>query len=987
MLSGRCMDLTKKILLKKIIPYLSYDPVLFFYNHLYPTDPKYLRIPIRAYLHQVDLFSKLQLKRPIRILIGDEIGLGKTIETTAILRYLDIRGEIKRVLILTPKILINQWKSELRRVGVKYNEIRKILRTKIKHFEREDFKDKYYIASIDLIKRDEHKEIIKKVKWDAVVVDEAHNAGYNTQRWQLIKELTCSEEGKNRHVILLSATPHRGIVKDYLYRLYLLDPNLSEEKIKKKQLDTRNFYRLTHGSILFRRTKEIVNEIEGKKIFTNCNFYALAINPTDVEREFSHKLVYFLRNKIESIYEEERPSPTALLAVLVRKRASSSPDAAIKTFTHILEGLSERLAEEELLRVHEEKIESILGIGYEEGEIERDLDDVVEKLVKRCSNILDEADKETIKELIGLANRIKLDDSKLHAVIDLVDEYLKKGKKVIIFTEYRDTLYYIKSALKKLEDKYGKGFFETISGRDKDRFDEVKDKFEGDKCNLLIATDVASEGLNLQVASIVINYEAPWSPIKLEQRMGRVWRLGQKEDVDIYTTFMATAADIDIMQNLYGKLLAMRDALDEVKPLLGEAVKIAYRATATASEGIWKAKGLEFTEVEIKNKKEKINEYNLILASLTGQLSQYVDYLLFILSRMNEELKTKLVYPYVNPKDIKEDLTQRIATVTTSEYEEYSKKLCNIVCKLFNVESRRQAICKENNLQKVWNLIRGELEKVNAEMKSNVFFTPSIKPNNKIFLFLVKLMQNGKIVSEELVLYDVRREKIIYGIELMKYLIRLFDDFISPVLPSHSSIRTDSLNVSVGEEAKIKRECKERYRRSYDKLIEYIEKATSSGYRNISQNVYKYNIELEKIAVFIGTESEPEEIPPDIKKKIEEAAMELVMEIEKNEGRKPDDSPAKRNEHYDIYSYDPETGEERFIEVKGHAGMQVFAELTQGEFEFGKEKGEQYWLYIVFNLTKLGVKAEAKWVRYRNATETMQVLEINKAKYLLRPNE
>lgn len=985
MLSGRCMDLTNKTLLKKIIHYLSYDPVLFFYNYLYPTDPKYLRIPIRAYLHQVDLFSKLQLRRPIRILIGDEIGLGKTIETTAILRYLDIRGEIKRVLILTPKILINQWKSELRRVGVKRYEIREILRNNIKHFEREDFKDKYYIASIDLIKRDEHKEIITKVKWDAIVVDEVHNAGYNTQRWQLIKELTCSEEGKNRHVILLSATPHRGIVTDYLYRLYLLDPNLSEEKIKKKKLDTRDFYRLTHGSILFRRTKEIVNEIEGKKIFTNCNFYALAINPTDDEKEFSHKLVYFLRNKIESIYEGERPSPAALLAVLVRKRASSSPAAAIKTFTHILEGLSERLSEEEVLRGYEENIESILGIGYEEGEIEKDLDEVVEKLVKKCSNILDEADKETIKELINLANRIKLDDSKLQAVIDLVDEYLKKGKKVIIFTEYRDTLEYIKSALEKLEDKYGKGFFETISGGDKDRFDEVKDKFEGDKCNLLIATDVASEGLNLQVASIVINYEAPWSPIKLEQRMGRVWRLGQKEDVNIYTAFMATAADRDIMQNLYGKLLAMKYALDEVKPLLGEKVKIAYRATATASEGLWKAKGVEFTEVEIKNKKEKINEYRLILASLRGQLSQYVDHLLFILSRMNEELKTKLVYPYVNPKDIKEDLMQRIATVSTSEYEEYSKKLCNIVCKLFNVESRRQAICGENNPQKMWNLIRGELEKVNDEMKSSIFFTSSIKPNNKIFLFLVKLKQNGKIVLEELVLYDTMREKIIYGIELIKYLIRLFDNFITPVSLSHSSINADSLNVSIGEEAKIKRECKERYRRSYNKLIEYMGRATSNGYRNSSPNVYRYDIELEKIAVFLGTESEPEEIPPDIKKKVEEAAMELVMEIEKREGRRPDDNPAKINEHYDIYSYDPETGEERFIEVKGHAGHQVFGELSEPEFKFGEEKGDKYWLYIVYNLTTAGDKTNAQWVRYRNATRTMNVVIKEKTKYFLYP--
>jgi len=985
-LSERCIVLIdKKVLLKNVVPYLSYDPVLFFYNYLYTTDPKYLRKPIKAYLHQIDLFSKLQLRRPIRILIGDEIGLGKTIEATAILRYLDVRGEIDKILILTPKILVNQWKSELRRVGVKYRDIREILKRNIKHFARENFRERYYIASIDLIKRDEHKEIIKKAKWDAIVVDEAHNAGYTTQRWQLIKELACSEEGKNRHIILLSATPHRGNAVDYLYRLYLLDPCLSEEKIRKRKLDDRDFYRLTHGSILYRRTKELVNEIEGKKIFTNCNFYALAVQPTRDEMEFSHLLVSFLREKVASIYEEH-PSPAALLAVLVRKRASSSPDAAIKTFTHILQGLSERVPKEIVLSEYEEDIESILGIDYGEiEEIERDLDEVVEKLVKKCSNILDKSDEETIKNLIHLANKIKINDSKLQAVATLVDEYLKKGNKVIIFTEYRDTLEYLKSRFKQLEDKYGKGFFETISGGDKDRFEDVKDKFEGDKCNLLIATDVASEGLNLQVANIVINYEAPWSPIKLEQRMGRVWRLGQKQDVNIYTAFMATPADIDIMQNLYGKLLAMKDALDEVKPLLGETVQIAYRATATASEGLWKARGMEFTEVEVKGKKEKVNEFRLILASLKGELSQYVETLLHLLSRMNEELAKKSIFPYVNPKEIKEDLIRRLSTTSTEKYEEYSKKLCNIICDVFKVERRRRDICNRSNPQKIWGLIRGELEKVKEELETNIFFSSSIKPDNIHFLILAKVKQNGKSVFEELILYDKVKEKLIYGLDLIKYLVELFSNFIASVSISDSSIDKTSIDIGLGEEAKIKRGCKERYRGSINKITEYLDKASANGYRKNSQNIYRYDVELEKIAIFMGTETETEDIPEDIKKIIEEAAMKKVMEIEKKEGRKPDNTPAKENYHYDIKSYDSKTGEIRFIEVKGHGGHQVFGELSEAEFEFGREKGDKYWLYIVYNLTTAGDPTYAQWIRYQDATRTMDVKKKEKTKYILYP--
>lgn len=132
-------------------------------------------------------------------------------------------------------------------------------------------------------------------------------------------------------------------------------------------------------------------------------------------------------------------------------------------------------------------------------------------------------------------------------------------------------------------------------------------------------------------------------------------------------------------------------------------------------------------------------------------------------------------------------------------------------------------------------------------------------------------------------------------------------------------------------------------------------------------------------------ENEPETIPEELKKRIEDAAMKLVMQIEENEGRKPDDGPAKRNEHYDIYSYDPKTGEERFIEVKGHAGRQIFGELTYEEFKFGREKGDKYWLYIVFDLTTAADLTNAKYLRFRDATNTMNIQVKEKTGYILTP--
>ncbi|MEM5815444.1 MAG: helicase-related protein [Candidatus Aenigmatarchaeota archaeon] len=582
----------------------------------------------------------------------------------------------------------------------------------------------------------------------------------------------------------------------------------------------------------------------------------------------------------------------------------------------ILKGLSERVPVKEIKFDHEEDIETVLGMEYGSmGEVENDLDEITEKLVKTCSNVLDKSDEETIKKLIELANRIKInDDSKLEAVANIVDKYLNEGRKVIIFTEYKDTLEYLKSRFKQFEDKYGKGFFETISGRDKNRFEEVKENFEGGKCNLLIATDVASEGLNLQVANIVINYEAPWSPIKLEQRIGRVWRLGQREDINIYTAFMATNTDVDVMENLYGKLLAMKDALDEVKPLLGETVQIARKVTATASGGLWERE-IEFTEIEVKGERKKVNEYKLILASLKGKLSQYVKTLLHILSNMHEELARKSIYQYVDPNEIKHNLKNRISTSSAKEYEKYSRELCQIICEELEVEARRQEICKGNNPQRIWELIKGELKKIEGVLKTNIFFTPAIKPNNTHYLFKVNVNQDGKSLFEELVLYMKSRDKIIYGADLLRYLVKLFKNSVIPC-PSTTDISQFSLNIGLGEKAKIKRKCRDRYRASINNTMEYLYKAFNDGYRNGHYN-YNYNVDLEKLAIFVGIESKPENIPENVKKKIEEAAMELVMKIEKEEGMKPDDSPAKRNEHYDIYSYNPETGEERFIEVKG----------------------------------------------------------------------
>ena len=300
------------------------------------------------------------------------------------------------------------------------------------------------------------------------------------------------------------------------------------------------------------------------------------------------------------------------------------------------------------------------------------------------------------------------------------------------------------------------------------------------------------------------------------------------------------------------------------------------------------------------------------------------------------------------------------------------------------MERYKQEICRTGNLQKIWELIKSELKKVEGKLETKIFFSSAIKPSNIYHLFLVEVKQNKTPVFEEPILYDKSEGKIIYGVNLLGYLTEIFNSLLIPY-PAETGDHQFSLGIELGEKARIERKCKERYVDSIEGIREYLLRRPQYKSGKMDTHVFEHIIDLKDIAIFIGAEEEPETIPDDVKKKVENAAMKLVMQIEEKEGRKPDDSPAKENKHYDIYSYDPETGEERFIEVKGHAGMQVFAELTEEEFKFGKNKGDKYWLYIVFNLTTAGDLASAKYLRFKDATNTMSVRVKDNARYVLTP--
>ena len=231
----------------------SLTTALFIFNELYKHDPLFWLPAISGfeyepYVHQAELFIRLSLRSPIRALIGDDVGLGKTIEAMMILRYwLNNSDDRTKALILVPRAILEQWVNELRKVGIMpvvINEPRDL----------RSVNSRVYISKIDTAKRDRLRNAILSEKWDFIIIDECHKVGLvngrKTDRYKFVEELVGKNPGAN--LLMLSATPHRGKNDDYLARLYLLDNYLIHDKRLENDTD---FYELTRNAIVFSRPK------------------------------------------------------------------------------------------------------------------------------------------------------------------------------------------------------------------------------------------------------------------------------------------------------------------------------------------------------------------------------------------------------------------------------------------------------------------------------------------------------------------------------------------------------------------------------------------------------------------------------------------------------------------------------------------------------------------------------------------------------------
>jgi len=918
---------------------------------------------IEIFAHQVSLLDRVISVRPIRVLIGDEIGLGKTIEAISILRYLEKRGELRKCLIIVPRVLLNQWKEELKRLGVSPREIL-VISSGNELEEIESRREKYVVISIGLVRMDRHLSRLLNVNWDSIVVDEAHNVTLRSKKTKkAIEELTSND---SRNVLFLSATPHRGATKDYLFRLKLLDTKLNGLD----KLDCSEFYSLTHNSIVHRRTKEVVNLIENSKIFTDCHFFACLVKPTNIEKEFHRKLINFLRRKVREAREKGEELPVELMAVLLRKRASSSPNAAIKTFSRILRNLDERISETSSIRFTEdieEKINVVFGEEYSV-DTDKEFDELIKGFCDKFSGIIKPEERREVEDLLKLAKEIKKDDSKLKATLELVkDKIMSENKKVVIFTEYIDTLDYIKKRFEKDKEFKEEVGILTLSSRNRRDFSDIVLQFSRDPSyKLLLATDVASEGLNLQTANVIVNYEPPWTPIKIEQRIGRAWRLGQRSDVQVYTFFLAVEGDQDVLEKLYKKVMSMHEALGDVRPITGDKVINYYRAKATASDSLWRSS--EVQEVEINKRKRRVTEYNLIAADLREELDEFVNAILETLCRINSEITRKRIYPESRKEEIFEHLKSILGTSSVSDYKNELEKITKEMAKRGIIKTERV-----NNLRKAIEFMQ-VISSDKGTVPSLILSSGGIEG----IKYLVRVSyQNNR---DYFLLYDPVRKDFKIGVNLLEYLREVIRGGMS--VPSGGNIKP---KLTYADRAKIRRKIDEIRGYQVKPFERYLKE--SKDFRDEAFPESKEDVSMEVICVFVNTSEDLLSRPdPSLRNEIEKAAMEVAKKYEVENGRKPED--VSDTESYDLYS-SSSGGEERFIEVKGHLGFRLYAELTENEYNIAKEKREKYYLYLVINLEENefgGIdKEKAVLLEFRDPIESMNVEVFGEKRYLFTP--
>jgi superfamily II DNA or RNA helicase len=583
-----------------------FDPVLAVHTSL--VDP----LP-----HQITaVYEEMLPRQPLRFLLADDPGAGKTIMAGLLIKELIARGDLRRCLIVCPGSLVEQWQDELSRrfhlpFEIMTNDKFEAARTGNWFLEND-----LAIARLDKLSRNEDvqaKLSAPDCRYDLIVVDEAHKLSATffggevsyTKRYRLGQLLS----GLTRHFLLMTATPHNGKEEDFQLFMALLDGDRFEGKFRD------GVHQVEASDLMRRMVKENLLKFDGRPLFPERIAYTVPYKLSDAEARLYADVTTYVReefNRAEALENGKRAGTVGFALTILQRRLASSPDAIYHSLRRRRERLEKRLRELELLqRGGSLPAPATLAGPLLDADDVDDLEEAPENEVEQAEEtILDQAtaaaslaelriEISTLTRLESLAAEVRRSgqDTKWRELSALLGEIFTPAglsgrigeptvpygagpipapvpsprQKVVIFTEHRDTLSYLERQISSLLGRQDAVvLIHGGMGREERRKAQESFLFNPD-VQVLLATDAAGEGINLQRAHLMVNYDLPWNPNRLEQRFGRIHRIGQTEVCHLWNLVADETREGDVYRRLLEKLEEARQALGgQVFDVLGK---------------------------------------------------------------------------------------------------------------------------------------------------------------------------------------------------------------------------------------------------------------------------------------------------------------------------------------------------------------------------------------------------------------------------------
>ena len=561
-----------------------FDPLLAVHTSLVEPLP-----------HQITaVYGEMIPRQPLRFLLADDPGSGKTIMAGLLMRELLIRGDLHRCLVVCPGSLATQWQDELFQKFHLPFEILTNDRIESARTGNAFSEIPLLIARLDKLSRnDDLQAKLAQTDWDLIICDEAHKMSASffggevkeTKRYKLGKMLG----DITRHFLLMTATPHNGKEEDFQLFMALLDSDRFEGRFRggAKPTDTSDLMR--------RLVKEDLLKFDGKPLFPERKAYTVSYRLSDLEQQLYHKVTEYVReefNRADALENNGRKGTVGFALTILQRRLASSPEAIYQSIHRRRERLQKRLQDEEAFKqglsdrldfgrtINMEDLEDDFD-DVPEDERESTEEEVVDQATAARTVVELQAEIEQLNQIEQLALKVKRSgkDKKWEELSNLLQNeselFDAQGhrRKLVIFTEHRDTLNYLADRIRTLLGQ-SEAVVMIHGGMGRGPRKKAEESFKQDvTVQVLLATDAAGEGINLQRAHLMVNYDLPWNPNRLEQRFGRIHRIGQTEVCHLWNLLAEETREGEVYLTLLRKLDLEQKALGgKVFDVLGKAI-------------------------------------------------------------------------------------------------------------------------------------------------------------------------------------------------------------------------------------------------------------------------------------------------------------------------------------------------------------------------------------------------------------------------------